>query len=52
MEYLLGRDLEDGEIVDHINTIKTDNNFSNLRVTDAKGNMNNPLTIEKLSTKK
>lgn len=51
MEYLLGRDLEDGEIVDHINTIKTDNNFSNLRVTDAKGNMNNPLTIEKLSTK-
>ena len=22
MEYILGRDLEDGEIIDHINTIK------------------------------
>lgn len=51
MEFILGRDLEDGEIIDHINTIRHDNSFSNLRVTDAKGNMNNPLTIEKLSTK-
>ncbi len=37
----------DDEIVDHINCIRYDNSFSNLRVTDAKGNMNNPLTIEK-----
>jgi hypothetical protein len=47
MEYILGRDLRNDEIIDHINTIKTDNSFSNLRVTNAKGNMNNPLTIEK-----
>lgn len=47
MEYILGRDLMDDEIVDHINCIRYDNSFSNLRVTDAKGNMNNPLTIEK-----
>lgn len=51
MEYLLGRDLEEGEIVDHINIIRTDNSFNNLRVTDVKGNMNNPLTIEKMSSK-
>lgn len=37
----------DDEIVDHINCIRYDNSFSNLRVTDAKGDMNNPLTIEK-----
>lgn len=47
MEYILGRDLMDDEIVDHINCIRYDNSFSNLRVTNAKGNMNNPLTIEK-----
>lgn len=51
MEYLLGRDLKKGEIIDHINTIKTDNSFSNLRVTDQKGNMNNVNTLEKLSEK-
>lgn len=51
MEYILDRDLRDDEVVDHINTIKYDNSFSNLRVTDLKGNMNNPLTIEKLSKK-
>ena len=51
MEYILGRDLEDGEIIDHINTIRHDNSFSNLRVTDFKGNRNNPLTVEKLSKK-
>lgn len=50
MEYLLGRDLKKDEIVDHINTIKTDNSFDNLRVTDFKGNMGNPLTIKKLHT--
>lgn len=51
MEYILGRDLRSDEIVDHINTIRTDNSFSNLRVTDAKGNMNNSITIEKISRK-
>lgn len=49
MEFLLKRDLRRDEIVDHINTVRHDNSFSNLRVTDTKGNMNNPLTIEKLS---
>lgn len=51
MEYLLRRNLKKGEIIDHINTIKTDNSFSNLRVTDQKGNMNNVNTLEKLSEK-
>lgn len=51
MEYLLGRSLKKDEIVDHINTVKCDNSFSNLRLTNAVGNMNNPLTIEKLSKK-
>jgi hypothetical protein len=46
-EFILKRDLRDDEIVDHINTIKTDNSFDNLRVTDAKGNRNNPKTQEK-----
>ena len=50
MEFLLKRDLEKDEIVDHISTIKHDNNFSNLRVTDNKGNIVfNELTYEKLA---
>ena len=51
MEYILGRNLRNDEIVDHINTIRYDNNFNNLRVTDARGNRNNSLTVEKLSKK-
>lgn len=51
MEYILGKDLKKGEIVDHINTVKYDNSFSNLRVTDQKGNMNNINTLEKKSKK-
>ena len=51
MEYILGRDLKDDEVVDHINTIPYDNSFSNLRVTDFKGNMNNPNTINNMSKK-
>lgn len=51
MEFILKRDLKDNEIVDHINTNRSDNSFSNLRITDYKGNMNNPNTIEKLSNK-
>jgi hypothetical protein len=47
MEYILGRDLREGEIVDHINCVRYDNSFDNLKVTDVKGNMNNPLTLEK-----
>lgn len=49
MEFILRRELKDNEVVDHINTIKHDNSFSNLRVTDNRGNMNNPLTIEKIA---
>lgn len=51
MEFLLKRSLKDNEIVDHINTVRTDNRFSNLRVTDSFGNMNNNITIEKKTTK-
>lgn len=51
MEFLLKRDLKSEEIVDHINTIRHDNSFSNLRITDPKGNRNNPLTIEKFCKK-
>ena len=39
----------DGCEIDHINGITTDNRAINLRVTDKKGNMNNPLTKEKCS---
>lgn len=48
MEFILKRNLTDGEVVDHINTIPYDNRFSNLRVTNQKGNMNNQTTREKL----
>ena len=47
MEFLLNRELRDGEIVDHINCIRYDNKFENLRITDNIGNMNNPLTLNK-----
>lgn len=47
MEYIIKRDLLPEEEVDHINTIPYDNSFSNLKLTDHKGNMNNQLTIEK-----
>lgn len=36
-----------GMMVDHINTIRSDNRASNLRWVDAKGNANNPLTLKK-----
>lgn len=36
-----------GMMVDHINTIRSDNRASNLHWVDAKGNMNNPITIAK-----
>lgn len=47
-EFILKRDLEKDEVVDHISTVRHDNSFSNLRVTDMKGNMNNQKTLEKL----
>ena len=51
-EFIIGRDLEEGEVVDHINTIKHDNSFSNLRITNSIGNMNNPLTVNKITKRK
>lgn len=51
MEYIIGRDLKREEIIDHINTIRIDNSFSNLRITDAKGNMSNQNTLESISNK-
>lgn len=39
----------DGCEIDHINGITTDNRAINLRVTDKKGNMNNPITKERCS---
>lgn len=50
-EFLLKRDLEKDEVVDHINTIPYDNNFSNLRVCSQKENMHNPITMNKLTNK-
>ena len=51
MEYLVGRYLRKDELVDHINTIRWDNSFSNLRITDTKGNSNNETTIINKSVK-
>lgn len=47
MEFLLKRNLKTEEFIDHINTITYDNSFTNLRVSDQKGNMRNELTIKK-----
>ena len=49
MEYLLKRDILPGEVIDHINQNRYDNSFTNLRITDQKGNMNNVNTIRLLS---
>lgn len=40
-ERMIGRTLNDDEIVDHINGIVIDNRRQNLRVTDNSGNMRN-----------
>lgn len=36
-------------IIDHINTIRNDNNIENLRLTDYSGNNNNPITKQRMS---
>lgn len=40
-------DIPEGLEIDHIDTDKTNNHLENLRVTDRKGNMNNPITYKK-----
>lgn len=50
-EFILNRDLKNWEIVDHINCVRYDNSFENLRITDNIGNMNNPNTLEKYRKK-
>lgn len=44
-----GDTLTGSDIIDHIDTDSQNNQLSNLRKVDQKGNMNNPVTIEKLS---
>lgn len=41
-------DIPEGYQIDHINTIKTDNNLENLRLVTPKENLNNPLTRKHL----
>lgn len=48
-ETFSGDVLKPGEIIDHIDTDITNNNFNNLRVVTQKENMNNPATLKKLS---
>ena len=43
--------LENKPEIDHKNTDRTDNRVENLRWTDRKGNMNNPITVEKLKNR-
>lgn len=42
-------DIPNDMVIDHINTIKTDNRIENLRCVTQKENLNNPLTIKLVS---
>ena len=42
----------DNMVIDHLNTVRTDNRASNLMWVTIKGNMNNPITKLKLSDSK
>lgn len=44
-ETMIG-EIPEGMVIDHINTIRTDNRLENLRVATLKENSNNPLTIK------
>ena len=43
-EHIFNVYLDENNVVDHINTNKWDNSFSNLRITNYSGNMSSPLT--------
>ena len=51
MEYKLGRKLKEDELVDHIDCNRSNNSFTNLKLSNYKENSNNPLTVEKLRSK-
>lgn len=44
-----GVDIEENLVVDHINTLRSDNRASNLRITTLSGNMSNVNTVLKFS---
>lgn len=46
--HILGRIMSESEVVDHIDTNPLNNSVANLKVTDQKGNLNNPLTKVKI----
>ena len=52
IEFIIKRDLLSEELVDHINTTRYDNSFTNLRIVDYKENRNNTITRQKLLGKK
>lgn len=47
VEHFMGVKLKEGEVIDHINTIKTDNSIDNLKISNSIDNMRNPITLEK-----
>ena len=42
-------EIPEGMEIDHIDTDKTNNNLSNLRLVDRSGNMHNPITYKKIT---
>lgn len=47
VEAFIGRKLEPTEHIDHLNTIRTDNRLSNLRICSQAENNRNPLSMKK-----